>query len=430
MNRSRTVRVAALLAAGVAPALVHSTAGATTVPEAELNAWAIDYTGGPGGEATGDPIRIGYASSTELVPETTMGAMAAAEYVNAELGGVGGRPIELVECTVSVAEDGASCGAEFANDDSIDLVITGAIVFGGGDFYAALNGNTAVIIGNGGTVDDFVTPAGQSYVAGAAGVVSGMAEFTIDEFAPESVAVLAADNPAGHAGVDVLLKPIIEEAGVEAKVVYVADTATAPDIASAMQAAGADTADVVAAGIPIQNCINMYDAIQSLGIDPIVVTTGLCYDTPMMTHMHDLGEEGDFPNGWYFGGYGYSYFRPDLASGTLTYVTKIQEYGEALPGIDAIQYTGLAGPTFAAILTGVKFMNAIGADNLSYETLDEQVRTFTGPMMLQVGPIECGIPPFVTTCAHQMGIQQYLDGEWVSIRDGVNDNPVDMTPDG
>jgi len=61
-------------------------------------------------------------------------------------------------------------------------------------------------------------------------------------------------------------------AGVEVKVVYVADTATAPDVASAMEAAGASGADVVAAGIPIQNCINMYDAIQSLG-DPIVVTT-------------------------------------------------------------------------------------------------------------------------------------------------------------
>lgn len=29
-----------------------------------------------------------------------------------------------------------------------------------------------------------------------------------------------------------------------------------------------------------------------------------------------------------------------------------------------------------------------------------------------------------------MGIQQYLDGEWVSIRDGLNGDPVDVTLEG
>ena len=83
---------------------------------------------------------------------------------------------------------------------------------------------------------------------------------------------------------------------------------------------------------------------------------------------------------------------------------------------------------FANVLTAVKFFNGVGVDNLAYETLNEQVRTFTGPMMLQVGPIECGLPPFVASCGHQMGIQQYIDGEWVSIRDGLNGDPIDVTP--
>ena len=144
----------------------------------------------------------------------------------------------------------------------------------------------------------------------------------------------------------------------------------------------------------------MYDAIQSLGIDPIVVTTGLCFGTPMMTHMDDLGEEGDYPDGWYFGGYGYSYFRPDLESGMLTYVAKIHEYGEPLPGVDGDR-VHRASPVRCSrnLLTAVKFMNAVGVDNLSYEALNEQIRTFAGPMMIQVGPIECGLPPFVATCA-------------------------------
>ena len=153
--------VAALAAAGIA--------GATTAPEEDVNAWALEYTGSPGGAAEGEPIRIGYANSEPFAPESTVGVRAAVEYVNAELGGAGGRPIEIVECPIVAVADGAACGAQFANDDSIALVITGTLVVGNKELYDALNGNKPLIIGNGLTVDDFVTPAGQSYTAGAVG---------------------------------------------------------------------------------------------------------------------------------------------------------------------------------------------------------------------------------------------------------------------
>ena len=54
--------------------------------------------------------------------------------------------------------------------------------------------------------------------------------------------------------------------------------------------------------------------------------------------------------------------------------------------------------------------------------------SFEGPMMIQVGPIECGVPPFVSACGHQMGIQQYVDGEWTSVRDGLNGDPIVVEP--
>ena len=49
-------------------------------------------------------------------------------------------------------------------------------------------------------------------------------------------------------------------------------------------------------------------------------------------------------------------------------------------------------------------------------------------MMLQVGPIKCGIGTFPAVCGHQMGIRQYVDGAWVSIADGLNGKPIDVTP--
>ena len=286
------------------------------------------------------------------------------------------------------------CGAQLANDDSITLVLTGAITVGNKELYDALDGKKDVLIGNGLTTDDFVTPAGVSFFAGAVGVIPGMATFVLDQFHPQTVAIVAVNNPSGQAVANVLLKPTFDAAGVTSNIVFVEETATSADVASAMQAAGADTADVFVSGVTLQNCISMYDGIQALGIDPIVVTSGLCFGTPMTDHLGDLGVDGTMPDGWYFGDYGYNYFEPDYDSGMLTYVTKVQEYGEPTPGASQIEYTGFAGPMFANLLTAIKFYNQIGVDAVTFDTMNFTIRGFTGPMMIQVGPIKCGLGIF------------------------------------
>ena len=52
---------------------------------------ALDYTGATWpGEASGDPLTIGYVNQEEkeaVFPENTVGIKAAIEYVNTELGG-------------------------------------------------------------------------------------------------------------------------------------------------------------------------------------------------------------------------------------------------------------------------------------------------------------------------------------------------------
>ena len=419
-----------------APGAVDTTAPAvvdTTAPAGpDVNEWALAYTGGTLGAAAGDPIKVGYVNQEDFFPENTIGINAAVEYVNSELGGAGGRPLEIVACKISVAEDGAKCGTEMANDPDIAVVITGTILYGNKELYDTLNGKKPVIVGNGVTTDDFLTPAGQAFTAGSPGVIPGLGGMIL-KYLPEakSVAILASNNPAGQAAADLLFRPVMEKNGVTVTYVGVDDTATASDVQAAMTAVGAETADVFVPLITIQQCINVYDSIKALGIDPTVVTTGLCFGTPMTDHLKEAGEAGPVPNGWYFGGYGYSYFNPDVESGMQTYVTKVQEYGVPAPGASTLEYTGFAGPSFANIMTLTKFLNESSGDT-TLATLDGQIRGFTGPMMLQVGPLACGKQiilgiPFISVCGAQMGVQQYLDGEWISIADGLNGEPIDVT---
>jgi hypothetical protein len=122
-------------AAETTAAAVETTAAATETTAAavettaagadELVQWALDYTGGTAGAASGDPITIGYVNSEDYFPENTIGLNAAIEFINNELGGAAGRPLQAVACKISVAEDGAKCGTEMANNPDVAMVLTG-----------------------------------------------------------------------------------------------------------------------------------------------------------------------------------------------------------------------------------------------------------------------------------------------------------------
>lgn len=450
--RSRTTRVAIGLAAFalVASACTSSTkssggttgttsggsGGATTTTlnanDPAINQWAITYTGGKAQKATGSPINIGYVNNDSLFPEATIGVNAAVAYANAELNGADGHVINIKECQATTAADGAKCGAQMANDSSINLVLTGTLLDGNADLYNALNGKKAVIIGNGVTPADFTTKAGEAFVAGAPGVLTGMAKFGVSQFHPKTVAILANDNAAGHAGVALIMSPIFAKAGATVKSVFVPNEATGPQVQSAMTALGAGSADVFESILTLQSCIGMYDAIKALGVHPTVVTTGLCFGTPMTAHLQQAGDKGAYPDGWYFGGYGYSYYLPSTTpgmaeSGMNTYLAKVHQYGKPAPGASTLEYSGFAGPMFGNVLTAVKFINQLGAAGATVAALDAKIRSFTGPMMLQYGALKCGVGLYPAVCGQYMGIQQYINGAWKSIADGHNGKAINAT---
>jgi branched-chain amino acid transport system substrate-binding protein len=403
-----------------------ASAGSASFPS-DGNAWALKYTGGKAGAASGDPYKIGYASQDLLLPDATVGAKAAVAYINAELGGIAGRPIQMVECQVNSPEDGARCGAQFANDPSIHVVVVGAIAVGTPDLYKAVNGKVTVIVSNAFSTEDFVTPAAVSYTSGLPGVLGGMAQFVGTDLKAKTVAVLLGDTPGGRAAVAGTLKPVFDAAGVTMKPVFIPAAATAPDVASALTAAGVSKTDVVFIATPVGNCIEVYDALKTSGDKPKVLTTDLCSDQPMADHLKQVGDKGVVPDGWYLGNYGYSYGIPDVDSGLNTYVNAVMKYGKPAQGAKTLGYTGVAGYSFGSFMAATKIINQTGAD-ASNQQLNTALRAFTGPMMMQAGPLKCGLAPLTAVCGRQMGIDQYVNGGWVSVRDGVNKNPIQSLP--
>ena len=285
-------------------------------------------------------------------PEATAGTDAAVDYVNRELGGIGGHPLQLKTCAIQAEEDGQKCGTEMVNDTNVRAVLTGVLTAGNDSLYKVVVPKLPVVVGNPVANPDFLTAGIDAFTPGSPGVIQGLAVFiakvlSTPEKPVKTVAVVYGDNEGAKAAVNVLFNPALNKLGItDIKAVPVSDTATAPDLQAALQAAGAQDADVVVPLVIAPLCIATYDALKALGISPTVVTTGLCYGTSMTQHLKDVGDSGDVPNGWYFGGYGYSYFMPDEASGMSTYLAKVRQYG----GQD-VEYTGFAGPQFGNVLT-------------------------------------------------------------------------------
>ena len=383
--------------------------------------WGIDYVGGTAAEATGDPIRIGYASDGNLFPDSVVFADATADYINKYLGGIDGRPVEIVHCNMSVPEDGATCATQFANDDSIVLAMVGQALSGNADFYATINGKKPVYTGSPSGIDDFVSTVSVSYFTGALGASFGIAQFVLDDLKPKTVAFVITDDAAGRGGFS-LIQPIMSRDGATVNPVFVQPTATAPEIESAMQAVQVDTADVIVIGMFEQGCIASYDALKNLGIDPTktsVVAVAPCHGAAMQAHMSEVGEPGILPNGWYFTGQGYNIFTGNAESGTDTVIDILDKAGKS----EALYSVG-SEEMISGLVTVVKHLNSLDGD-FSIDKVTSAIRDFTGPVMSAAGPMKCGgAATFPGICGMQTSVERYIDGGWEATRS--SDNSVDF----
>ncbi len=392
----------------------------------------LAYTGGPGGVASGDPIKIGYVNQeggTPAFPEASVGADTGVWFVNNFLGGVGGRPIELVKCFVTKEEDGQKCAQEMLADDDVQAVLVGTMFNGNAPLLDTLKDKKPVLLPNPVTTPEFLATDAYAFTPGSPGVIQGLSVFAANYLGElegkeiNTVAVVYNDNPAGTVAFEALTKPLLEGLGLTVTGVPVADTAGATEMATAIQSSGADTADVFYPLVTVQGCIGIYDALATLEVETSVITTALCSGTPMQEHLRGLGVEGDLPDGWYLAGYGYSYQIPGDPS-TDAYIDAALAWA-AETGLENPQYTGFGGPTFGSLLTLVKFMNEGALDS---EAIRAASKAFTGPMWASVGDFQCGgNPTFPSLCGFSIGIQQQKDGKLVSVLDGYNGkaiNPV------
>lgn len=232
--------------------------------------------------ATGEPLVLGMVNqeNTPLgsFPELSSATRAAIAFVNAELGGVHGRPIKLKVCNTKFSPEGSTaCGQQFVQDGS-PAVLGGIDVFG--NAVDTLDDNGIPYVG-GIPVSTASADNDNSFQwsGGIWAATVAFAHHASTELAAKRVAIVYGDFGSIAESADYGARTL-EQYGVEAQLVPYPITAT--DLSSPLQAAAAGNPDAVIVLVADTGCKGAFDAVATLGISAQMYYVGACA-APLIT---------------------------------------------------------------------------------------------------------------------------------------------------
>jgi branched-chain amino acid transport system substrate-binding protein len=322
-------------------------------------------------DSSKSPIKIGFLTidqSANAVPGPKQGAEAAVAYANAQLGGIGGHPIELDYCSIGIdAQSNQQCGQHFAN--SADAVVLMGLVFNSAPFYSALAASGKPIVG--------LLPL-------TAGDLTSQAVFwTTGEFIDSAAAAVVLQDPNAKVlgfiadnstGGQAQLGEVKALVGNRATVKYASLSVTNPDALGAVSSLGKVDAYIV--GGQGTECVQEAKAIKQLAPGTPVVTVQECASYAKAS--------GGAMGGWTYA----ALTQIPAASGNgpdvTTYINEYPKYG-ATSFLDNVWTTG----TWGMVLTARNVLAQAGAANLGAASLTAAFKDFTGPMVLGPTHLKC-----------------------------------------
>jgi branched-chain amino acid transport system substrate-binding protein len=361
--------------------------------------------------ATGEPIVLGMVNQENTAagsyPELSQAAQAAIDWVNEELGGVGGRPIELEVCNTEFSAEGStSCGQQFV-EAGVPAVLGGIDVFG--NAIETLDDNGIPYIGGIPVSTQSVTsPNSFQWSGGSWGATVAFAEHAATVAEVDRVSIVYGEfGSITHAAE--IGKEVLEGYGVEAQLVPYPIMAT--DISSALNAAAASDPDAIMLLAADSGCTAGFDGIDALGIDVIRYFVGACASPAI------IDEVGfDTAEGAIFNVEGPIGAEQSTTDGIL-YFSVVDEYGP-----DGLDPVGAGTVTFRAFMNLYAVLQQIEGE-ITPEAITEALRSqvdapsFTGHPYTCDGKQFDGLPAM---CSPQQILGQMTDGALAQVGDWID----------
>lgn len=337
------------------------------------------YFGGKGGKASGEPIDLGFFNTEGgqlSFPDITEGAKAAVRYIN-DHGGVRGRPLKLVPCFASSAEEeGQKCGQKFFNDEAMPITVGGQMAIGAASYDAALQGRKPTVMGIAATPPELTLKNGFSIFGTASSFFGPIGTYIPKVLKGDSAAFVYHQAPDLTPVATQIQRAI--EAGVKTKAVGYQGSGS--DLIGPLTAAGARDASAVVLFPLASDCVQIANALKQGAITTPVIVGPMCL-TP------DVGKAlGDLPKWTYLMG---SLLPSDASQpGVRAYQEAVAQGGMPKPVVGS----PLAVVGFANVMFAAKMLNEVGPD-AGTDALVSAIKDYTGPVVMGPPNLKCGVNP-------------------------------------
>jgi branched-chain amino acid transport system substrate-binding protein len=417
-----------------APAATDAATATTEAMTATTDAMTsgTDNATTPTGEATGEPIKIGVQNlegdPNGSFPEFSLAIQAAADYVNKELNGLGGRPIEITLCKSVVSPDDSQRCANELSADNVEMAIS-TINFFGNQFSIYQGSNIPVVVVTPITIADFTSEGTYAIGAGGGclGVHTGLVQFAtgqiedIEGIDVQKVGVPWADTPPGVVCYnDLEAKPLdvlngsepgtSKRAGTKPDLTYlgVAVAPAAPDLTAQATEILNFNPDVIIFSAQGSDCWNFVDALGRLGwtsADTPLVLSGSCRDDTAAAAAGDLAD-GIYITGSVNNVLGdLSTLKGQQLENATVYQEKGAEYGLSQDDL----FKGFATQGFAAVMNIWEAANQVSGDVTGQAIADVLAATDGSKPSFGGPPLNCaGAPtPYIAVCSSDISMEQW-----------------------
>lgn len=223
----------------------------------------------PGTKATGTPVKIGLinneGSSPTAEPSLGDAAVAAADYANAELGGIGGHPITVDRCSETEDTASATACANQMVQDQVAAVVIGTTGYGSSMVPIITKAGIPYVSVTAAAPAEGTTPGTFMWSGGYVATLGGFAKYA-EQQGYKKVTAYAIDTPASLAGASELGGPLFKAAGVGLTVSPV--PAGVPDATSQVTAGLQSKPDAVAIIADEGTCTSILKALNV--VDPTI----------------------------------------------------------------------------------------------------------------------------------------------------------------
>jgi branched-chain amino acid transport system substrate-binding protein len=307
---------------------------------------------------SGTPVTVGviYTADNQAgnAPGIQVGASAAADYVNSQLGGINGHPVKVLACNgMNAPESDTACATKFVNSGVVDVVGLDGLWGTNGQPIVAkagiINQTTPLSAG------EFTGATSFPFDGGPAAGAGAVASYVLSK-GWKSVACVYLDLASIEPGCDQSFADPLKAAGV--KYVSVAVPPTATDFSQYAQAATADKPQAILMLQAASQNARFVQAASQLGLTPQ-------YFAANITASDDYFNIGALANGTIF------YFPTRVWTDTTnqdvkTFVTAMQKYApgaavnaQSLQGFAGIMNLQRLGQKINGSLTAASFAAAL-----------------------------------------------------------------------